>query len=53
MRSIKRENGSLVKSAFEGIELRGEFVKRRIRHQSRSGELVRGSEKNVGKVVGK
>jgi len=36
MRSIKRENMSLVKSAFEDIELRGEFMRRRMRHQSKS-----------------
>ena len=40
----------LVKSAFEGIELKGEFVRRKLRHQSRSSEMMRKAEsvKKIG-----
>lgn len=44
MRSIRRENMGLVKSAFEGIELKGEFVRRKLRHQSKSSEMMKRAE---------
>ena len=50
MRSIRRENMGLVKSAFQGIELKGELVRRKLRHQSRSSEMMRKAEsvKKIG-----